>query len=231
MPLYVQPLNRAPSHSQPIGSVIGDGERAARAKGQPREPLAHAAVCGRVGVQGVGERQLDGVRLAVELAAVEVVQVRVVRGPLRDDAGEFVPDGTQGELSGSGLGRVPAALKLSLPSLRARWSGALGPGVVSWMGHRMGETTSSGVVGWPSRTVSRKPWTAGVKARRRITSVLTRLMPALTLIRSAGASRRVRAVNGSSRALPAKPRLTSSTPPSAAASAGQVAVGPAASEP
>ena len=89
----------------------------------------------------------------------------------------------------------------------------------------MGETTSSGVVGCPSRMVSRKPCTAGAKARRRIRSVLTRLMPILTLIRSAGVSRRARAVNGSSRALPPNPRLTSSTPPSEAASAGQVVVG------
>ncbi len=59
------------------------------------------------------------------------------------------------------------------------------------MGHQMGEITSSG---GPSRMVSRKPCTAGVKARRRIRSVLTRLMPILMLIRSAGASRRARAV-------------------------------------
>ncbi len=55
--------------------------------------------------------------------------------------------------------------------------------------------------------VSRKPWTAGPKARRRIRSVLTRLMPILTLIRSAGVSRMARAVNGSSRALPPKPEV------------------------
>ena len=71
----------------------------------------------------------------------------------------------------------------------------------------------------------------GGKARSRISSVLARLMPSLRLIRSAGVSRRVRAVNGSSRALPPRPRLIRSTPPRAAASAGQVVVGLAASEP
>ncbi|CAM5600753.1 hypothetical protein SANTM175S_06598 [Streptomyces antimycoticus] len=95
----------------------------------------------------------------------------------------------------------------------------------------MAETTSSGVVGCPSRIVSRKPCTAGVKARSRIRSALTRLMPILMLIRSAGVSRIVRAVNGSSSALPPRPRLTSSTPPREAASAGQMAVGLVASEP
>ncbi len=108
---------------------------------------------------------------------------------------------------------------------------AVGPGVSSCIGHSTGETTSSGVSGWPSRTVSRKPCTAGPKARSRITSVLTTLMPSLTLIRSAGVSRSARAVNGSSSALPASPRLISSTPPRDAASAGQVVVGLAASEP
>ncbi len=103
----------------------------------------------------------------------------------------------------------PRARKRSRPSPR---SAAAGPGVSSWIGQWRGETTRTGVVGCPSRRVSRKPWTAAVKARRRITSWLTRLMPILRLIRSAGVSRMVRAVNGSSRALPLKPRLTSSTP-------------------
>ncbi len=106
-----------------------------------------------------------------------------------------------------------------------------GPGVSSWIGQRIDETTSSGAVGWPSRIVSRKPWTAGANARRRIRSRLTMLMPIFTLTRSAGVSRIARAVHGSSRALPANPRLTSSTPPRDAASAGHVVVGLAALEP
>ena len=106
-----------------------------------------------------------------------------------------------------------------------------GPGVSSWIGQRIDETTSSGVVGWPSRIVSRKPCTAGANARRRIRSVFTMLMPIFTLTRSAGVSRIARAVHGSSRALPANPRLTSSTPPRDAASAGHVVVGLAALEP
>ncbi len=125
----------------------------------------------------------------------------------------------------------PAARKRILPSPTALKSGRLGPGVSSWMGHRMGETTSSGVAGWPSLRVSRNPCTAGPKARSRIRSLLTTLIPILTLIRSAGRSRIVRAMNGSSRAPPPRPRLVSSTPPRAAARAGQVLVGPAASEP
>ncbi len=107
----------------------------------------------------------------------------------------------------------------------------LGPGVSSWMAHQIGDTTRIGVSGRPSRMVSRKPCTAGVKARSRIRSVLTRLIPSLRLIRSAGVSRMVRAVNGSSRALPPSPRLTRSTSPAAAARAGQVVLGLAAFEP
>jgi hypothetical protein len=79
--------------------------------------------------------------------------------------------------------------------------------------------------------VSMKPCTAGPNARRRITSRLTRLIPILTLMRAAGVSRRTRATNGSSRALPPNPRLTNSQPRVMAASAGQVALGLAASEP
>lgn len=48
---------------------------------------------------------------------------------------------------------------------------------------------------------------------------------------SAGMSRMTRATKGSSRALPASPRLCSSTPPRAAATAGQMAVGEMALEP
>ncbi len=71
----------------------------------------------------------------------------------------------------------------------------------------------------------------GGEARSRITSRLTRLMPVLTLIRSAGVSRMAWAVKGSKRALPPRPRLISSTPTRDAAWAGQVPVGPTSSEP
>ncbi len=57
------------------------------------------------------------------------------------------------------------------------------------------------------------------------------LMPTLTLSRSAGVSRMARAVNGSSRAPPPNPRLTRSTPPRRAATAGHVVEGLAASDP
>ena len=56
-------------------------------------------------------------------------------------------------------------------------------------------------------------------------------MPSLTLIRSAAVSRIVRAVNGSSSALPPNPRLTSSTPAAPAATTGQIPVGLVALEP
>jgi hypothetical protein len=99
------------------------------------------------------------------------------------------------------------------------------------MGQYSGPSTTNGTCGCPSRMVSRKPWTAGPNARTRIRSALTILMPILTLMRSAGVSRIARAVNGSSIALPARPRLINSTPPSEAASAGQVVLGLAAFEP
>ncbi len=108
----------------------------------------------------------------------------------------------------------------------------VGPGVVSWIGHQVGEITSSGVVRCiPSRIVSRNPCTAGPNARTRIRSVLTRLMPSFRLITSAGKSRIVRAVNGSSKALPPKPRLNRSTLARLAATAGQMPVGWVAFEP
>ena len=111
-------------------------------------------------------------------------------------------------------------------------SGSSGPGrLLVECRTRSVRPPAAGSSGWPSRTVSRKPCIPAVNARSRITSALTRLMPILMLIRSAGVSRIVRATNGSSSALPPKPRLTRSTPPSAAARAGQVVVGLAASEP
>ena len=125
----------------------------------------------------------------------------------------------------------PVARKRTRPSARASESGAAGPGVSSWMGQSSGVTTSSGVAGWPSRMVSRKPWTAGAKVRSRMPSRFTTLMPTLTLTRSAGVSRMARAVNGSSSAPPPNPRLTRSTPPRRAATAGHVVAGLAAFEP
>jgi hypothetical protein len=43
-------------------------------------------VRGRIGVELVGQRQLSEVRLVVQLATVEVVQVRILDRPLEDDA-------------------------------------------------------------------------------------------------------------------------------------------------
>ena len=75
--------------------------------------------------------------------------------------------------------------------------GTVGPGRSSTDGQKIGVATTNGVSGWPSRTVSRKPWTAGTNARSRIVSPFTTLMPSLRLIRSAGASRMTRAANWS----------------------------------
>ena len=52
-------------------------------------------------------------------------------------------------------------------------------------------------LGFPSRMVSRKPWSNGWKIRSRIESMLMILIPALMLMRSASESRIVRATNGS----------------------------------
>ena len=95
---------------------------------------------------------------------------------------------------------------------RARCPGRPGRGCPRGSGSRSGRRPaaawSGGRRGWCRG--SRGP--PGANARSRIRSVLTRLMPILTLIRSAGVSRIARAVNGSSSALPPRPRLTRSTP-------------------
>ena len=86
-----------------------------------------------------------------------------------------------------------------------------------------------GVSGFPSRSVSRNPCSAGPKTRSRIESMLTMLMPTFTVTTSAGASRIVRATNWSSWDCPPKPRLTSDMPACRAATAGQVRAGSSAS--
>ncbi len=104
-------------------------------------------------------------------------------------------------------------------------SAFVGPGRSSTPGQMIGETTSSGVSGCPSRIVSRNPCTAGMNARSRNESAFTMLMPSLRLIASADRSLMARAVYGSSCALPPKPRFTSRAPARRAAMAGQVSVG------
>ena len=91
-------------------------------------------------------------------------------------------------------------------------SGAVGPGTVSWIAQWIGETSETGCRG------VRRGWCRGSRAppgRARDGASdrwLTRLIPSLRLIRSAGVSRIARATNGSSRALPPRPRLTRSRP-------------------
>ena len=162
---------------------------------------------------------------------VEVVDRRVGLGALGDDPGQLLADHPQRELAGRHVGRVAGreephlavAERLDVEGARA--------GRLLVDRAQQGRDHQQRRVGWPSRIVSRKPCTAGPNARRRIRSRFTRLMPILTLTRSAGVSRMVRAVNGSSSALPASPRLTSSTPPCWAAIAGQVVLGLSATEP
>ena len=83
--------------------------------------------------------------------------------------------------------------------------------------------------GWPSRTWSRKPCSAGPNVRSVIESAFTRLMPTFRLITSAGRSRIVRATKGSSMHCPPSPRLVRLTPAMRAAMAGQVPSGDTAS--
>ncbi len=56
----------------------------------PHQPVGH-----RVRVQAVGQGQFGGVRLTVELATVEQVQVRVLGRPLLHAAGELLTDHPQ----------------------------------------------------------------------------------------------------------------------------------------
>ncbi len=54
----------------------------------------------------VGQRQLGEVGLPIEVAAVEVVQVRVLGRPLPHDPGQLVPDDAQGQFPARALRRV-----------------------------------------------------------------------------------------------------------------------------
>ena len=83
----------------------------------------------------------------------------------------------------------------------------VGPGVSSAIGKTISEATMIGVVGWPSRTVSRKPCSAGRNARSRIESKLITLTPTLRLMKSAASSRMVRGDVLVEVAAPAQPEV------------------------
>jgi hypothetical protein len=86
------PSRRSRVARQKPVSAAAVREDAVGGEGQLGEAFADAAVCRGVRVELVGQRQLGEVRLAVERAAVEVVQVRVLGRPCGGDARELVPD-------------------------------------------------------------------------------------------------------------------------------------------
>ncbi|MEU5907102.1 hypothetical protein ABZ780_22385 [Micromonospora sp. NPDC047467] len=74
----------------------------------------------------VGQWDLGVVRLAVQVASVEVVQVRVVGRALSDDPGQFGTDGGERQPPGTALGRI--ARERSLQHRPIKWMLA-GPGL------------------------------------------------------------------------------------------------------
>ncbi len=104
-----------------------------------------------------------------------------------------------------------------------------GPGTCSLPGQRIEDASTIGVSGWPRRTRSRKPCSAGTKVRWSIDRAPTMLMPTLSEITSAGSSAMASATNGSSMHWPPKPRPTRSSPACRAATTGHAPVGSGAS--
>ena len=62
-------------------------EGAVGGEGKPGEAFADAVMGGGVGVELVRQRQFGKIGLTVQLAAVELVQIRVVGRPLLHDPG------------------------------------------------------------------------------------------------------------------------------------------------
>ena len=195
--------------------VVLQGERATGAEGEAGEALADAAVGGGVRVQ---VRRAAAVRRGRPRRRARGRRGSAGAGRRRRAARRSGParrgSRVEGELAGGDArpGRPWPGTAAARRRARVEVQGASGRGCPRGSGRDAARPPAAAWSGWPSRMVSRKPWTAGPNARSRIRSALTTLMPILTLIRSAGVSRMARAVNGSSSALPPKPRLTSSTP-------------------
>ena len=68
--------------------------------------LADQPVRGGVRVQRIGQRQVRVVRGAIQRAAIEVMDVRIGPGPLRDDPLQLLADDTQRQLALAPLGVV-----------------------------------------------------------------------------------------------------------------------------
>lgn len=106
---------KIPTIGSRAGSIGGRRERSARSKRQACETFPHQVVGCRVRMQCVRKGEFDGVLLSIECAAVQVVQVRVFRRPLANDAVQFIPDHAKGELSGGTLGGVSGCSEPELP--------------------------------------------------------------------------------------------------------------------
>src|SRR5690606_13950567 len=128
----------------PASAGVSTGERPPPAEGEFGEALGNPALRGSAGAERGGQRQVGGIGVAVELTTVEVVQIGVVGRPRRGDAGQLLPDDVERQLSRRALrGGSPVARNRTFPSSN---TGSPGPGVSSWIGHRIGEITSSGAV-------------------------------------------------------------------------------------
>lgn len=88
-------------------------------EGEAGEAFGDAPVGGGVRVQVVGQREFGVVALAVEVEAVEVVQMGVGGRALRDDPGQLVADDGEGQLAAELSPGSPMATNRSRPSLIA----------------------------------------------------------------------------------------------------------------
>lgn len=192
---------RRPDPGRLSRSVLRRGEGAAVAEDEPREVLADAAVSRGIGVDRFGQRDLGVVRLAVEVVAVEVVQVRFAGRPICPTASASTPRTTvrvrRPAVRSAGS---PVALTRRVPPSR---SGARKPGVSSWAEQGRGDD---------QQRCGRIPLADGVEeavdgcgedAQTQRVGV-----DGVDADQTFGGIRVARAVNGSNSALPPNPRLT-----------------------
>ena len=182
------------------------GERAGRPERGRLEALSQQPVARNVGMQVVVEAAL--VRLAQQCQAVEREQSLVtVIAPAGDGARHDLPDAPRRQGERGALGREVDRANAVRTAVGFR---DRGPGMVLDEGQKTGDTRRRGVPGWPSRTVSRKPWRAGTNVRSVMDAAFMRLMPTFMEMQSASRSRMVRATKGSSWHWPANARSTRS---------------------